>query len=464
MLLCAHMDTVPLGGPVEVVEEDGVLRNKHDAVLGADNKAAIATILGAVRAMRTRSVGVELLFTTHEEDGLLGAHAFDRSRLRAEMGFVFDHATPIGEVIVAAPTYQKVEARFRGVAAHAGIRPEDGKSAIEAAARFLDRVPLGRLDDETTANAGRIEGGGATNVVPDSCLVELEARSIDHDRAAEVVTAMVDAATEAASDLDCDVETTVEELFRGFRLRRSSPPVEVAMRALGPWGSSQADHHRRRQRRQRADSRRAAHGQRGQRHRAKPPARRGGDRSGAGEDAGRDPGDRRGGGQVSFEKIGSEEIWSGKIATVRVDRVRFADGEEADREVVAHPGAVGIVAHDGERMYFVRQPREAVGEQSLLELPAGKLEDDGALETAKRELAEEIGKGAESWRAPDLLLDLARLRRRGVPPVPGHGPLRPLPGPRRGRAHRDRHRPPRRARRRDPRLPRRQDAGGAAVV
>ncbi len=236
LLLCAHMDTVPLGGPVEVVEEDGMLRNKHDAVLGADNKAAVATIIGAVREMRSRSVGVELLFTTHEEDGLLGAHAFDRSRLRADMGFVFDHATPIGELILAAPTYQRIQARFRGVAAHAGIRPEDGKSAIEAAARFVDRLPLGRLDDETTANAGRIEGGGATNVVPDSCLVELEARSIDHDRAAEVVTGMVDAATEAASDLDCDVETTVEELFRGFRLRRSSPPVEVATRALESLG------------------------------------------------------------------------------------------------------------------------------------------------------------------------------------------------------------------------------------
>jgi len=100
---------------------------------------------------------------------------------------------------------------------------------------------------------------------------------------------------------------------------------------------------------------------------------------------------------VSFKKIGSEEVWSGRIATVRVDKVRFEDGEETEREVVAHPGAVGIVAHDGERLYLVRQPREAVDEQSLLELPAGKLEDDEPLETAKRELAEEIGKGAETW-------------------------------------------------------------------
>ena len=102
---------------------------------------------------------------------------------------------------------------------------------------------------------------------------------------------------------------------------------------------------------------------------------------------------------MGFERIGGEVLHRGKIATVRRDRFRYDDGEEAEREIVEHPGAVGVVAHDGERLYLVRQPREAVDEQGLLELPAGKLDEEGEdpLDTAKRELAEEIGKGARSW-------------------------------------------------------------------
>jgi 8-oxo-dGTP pyrophosphatase MutT (NUDIX family) len=103
---------------------------------------------------------------------------------------------------------------------------------------------------------------------------------------------------------------------------------------------------------------------------------------------------------MGFERVGSREVWSGKIATVRIDRIRFDDGEEVDREAVAHPGAVAVVAHDGERVYLVSQPREAVGEQRLLELPAGKLDEEGeaVLDTAKRELVEEIGKAAATWK------------------------------------------------------------------
>ncbi len=103
---------------------------------------------------------------------------------------------------------------------------------------------------------------------------------------------------------------------------------------------------------------------------------------------------------MTFRRTGGEEAWSGKILTVRVDRfVHDDDGEEVEREMVVHPGAVAMVAHDGESLYLVRQPREAVGEQALLEIPAGKLDEEGEepLDTAKRELIEEIGKGAREW-------------------------------------------------------------------
>jgi ADP-ribose pyrophosphatase len=102
---------------------------------------------------------------------------------------------------------------------------------------------------------------------------------------------------------------------------------------------------------------------------------------------------------MAFERVASETLFEGKIATVRRDRFRYSDGGEAEREIVAHPGAVAVVAHDGESLYLVRQPREAVDEQALLELPAGKLDSgQSPLETAKRELAEEVGKGAREWQ------------------------------------------------------------------
>jgi tripeptide aminopeptidase len=240
ILLCAHLDTVPLDAPVEVEEVEGVLRNRNEAILGADNKAAVAVILAAARRLladgRRPPVGVEILFTTCEELALWGAKEFDLSQLQSEFGYVFDHATPIGEVITAAPTYYSIEGRFRGKAVHAGMCPEKGHSAIEAAAAAVSTMPLGRLDPQTTTNAGRIEGGTASNVVAERCYLQCEARSIDHERAAAVATSIVDAMTEAASDRECDVEIHVEELFRGYKLSRSATPVQVAERALSDAG------------------------------------------------------------------------------------------------------------------------------------------------------------------------------------------------------------------------------------
>jgi tripeptide aminopeptidase len=235
VLLCAHMDTVPLDGPVEVVSENGLLTNRHEAILGADNKAAVATIMGAVRRIVRKgkpAAGVEILFTTGEELALKGAKAFDKSRLTSDFGYVFDQASAIGEIVLASPTYYSIQARFKGKAAHAGIRPEVGHNAIAAASRAIAAMRIGRIDPETTANVGRIEGGTAANVVAERCFVELETRSLDDARAGENVSAMVDALAEAASDSECDLETSVERLFQAYRLPRTAHAVEVAAAAL----------------------------------------------------------------------------------------------------------------------------------------------------------------------------------------------------------------------------------------
>ncbi|HEX4806186.1 MAG TPA: M20/M25/M40 family metallo-hydrolase, partial [Conexibacter sp.] len=117
VLLCAHLDTVPPAGPIEPVCEDGVWRNLHDAILGADNKAAVAVMLQAARrwVAEPPPAPVELLFTVHEEHGLAGAKAFDASKLQSRFGYVFDHASPIGEIVLASPHYHRVVAELRGV-------------------------------------------------------------------------------------------------------------------------------------------------------------------------------------------------------------------------------------------------------------------------------------------------------------------------------------------------------------
>src|SRR4051794_10568215 len=124
-MFCAHIDTVPHSGQVEVIEDEGVFHSRGDTILGADNKAAVAVFMELVAraAEGPRPIGIELLLTVAEEQGLRGAKAFDASKLRSECGFVLDHAGPVGEVIVTTPTQQKIRADFRGVEAHAGIRP-----------------------------------------------------------------------------------------------------------------------------------------------------------------------------------------------------------------------------------------------------------------------------------------------------------------------------------------------------
>jgi len=234
VVFCAHLDTVPHKGQIEVVEGDGVFRSAGETILGADNKAAVAVFMELVarHASEPPPVGIELVLTVAEEQGLRGAKAFDVSTLRAKRGFVLDHASAVGEVIVSSPTQQRVLADFTGVEAHAGIRPEDGSNAIAAAAAAISRMELGRLDEETTANVGVIAGGTSGNVVPGHCEIVAESRSLDAGRAAEVAGALSDACTWGASEHGCDVDVRIEELFRGYRIPPASSALALAEAGL----------------------------------------------------------------------------------------------------------------------------------------------------------------------------------------------------------------------------------------
>ncbi|MGI8558103.1 MAG: M20/M25/M40 family metallo-hydrolase [Solirubrobacteraceae bacterium] len=240
LLLCAHMDTVPLAAPVEPVLVDGGWENQNEGILGADNKAAVAVLLELARryARAPAPVALELLFTVEEERALGGAKQFDVSALRSRVGFVFDHASPIGEIVCASPTYYRLEATLRGASAHAGVRPEDGRSAIVAAARAVAAMRLGRIDPQTTANIGVIGGGDAENVVPEHCVVRGEARSLDAAVAERTVSEMVEQLQDAANipECCCDLDVVVERLFDGYRMPAGSAAVAIARRALSACG------------------------------------------------------------------------------------------------------------------------------------------------------------------------------------------------------------------------------------
>ncbi|HYZ18059.1 MAG TPA: M20/M25/M40 family metallo-hydrolase, partial [Gaiellaceae bacterium] len=151
VFLCAHLDTVPPEGPIEpMVDDDGFVRNAAGTILGADNKAAVAAMLDATRRVVDEGrphAGLELLFTPKEEVGLQGAAAFDHTQLAARLGYVYDQAAPIGEVILGAPYSESLEVRFHGRASHSGMYPEEGRSAIAAAAKAIADLRLGRVDE-----------------------------------------------------------------------------------------------------------------------------------------------------------------------------------------------------------------------------------------------------------------------------------------------------------------------------
>jgi tripeptide aminopeptidase len=239
LFFCAHLDTVPPAGPLEPVVDEGVVRNAGGTILGADNKSAVAAMLEGTRRVLAESrphAGIELLFTPMEEVGLIGAYAFDQSRLHADLGYVYDQAAPIGEIILGAPWSQSMQVRFHGRAAHSGMFAEEGRSAIQAAARAIADLRLGRVDEGTTANVGVIEGGTGGNVVPEWCTFLAEARCQDEDKLRDFVQEMLDAFSFAATSTDCEVETELRKSYLGYRFKQSDDVVQLAAKALSACG------------------------------------------------------------------------------------------------------------------------------------------------------------------------------------------------------------------------------------
>jgi len=238
LALCAHLDTVPLDRTPTVVVDDGVVRSDGQTILGADDKAAVAALLMVVRdlAREAPAADLEVVFTAGEEIGLQGAKALAPDALSAATVFVLDSEGAPGTVITNAPTIKAVNAEFRGVAAHAGIEPESGRSAVLAAARAVTMMHLGRLDHETTANVGIIQGGSAVNVVPGRCLVRGEVRSRDEAKLAAQLERMLEAVALAAAETGVDVDVDVHEDYHGYRHAPDALPLRIAAAAVAEMG------------------------------------------------------------------------------------------------------------------------------------------------------------------------------------------------------------------------------------
>lgn len=239
VLLSAHLDRVANGTGVRPAVRDGRVESAGETILGADDAAGLAVILEAAAVLRERDLPhppIEAVLTVCEEVGLLGALALDFTRLRSPMGFVLDAEGPVGGIVVEGPAQARLVATFIGKAAHAGVAPEQGVSAIEMAARAIAAMPLGRIDAETTANIGLIKGGVARNIVPELCEVTGEARSRNDAKLEAQIGRMTAAMETAARQAGGRVALHVEQAYGGFRLDPGAPVVARAAAAARACG------------------------------------------------------------------------------------------------------------------------------------------------------------------------------------------------------------------------------------
>ncbi|GIO06977.1 hypothetical protein J31TS6_30050 [Brevibacillus reuszeri] len=235
ILFSSHMDTVVPGNGIKPQIRDGYVYSDGTTILGADDKAGIAAIFEGIRTMKEQNLThptIQVVLTVGEESGLVGSRAMDSSLLKAEMGFILDSEGPVGKITSAGAGQYRIVTKIHGKAAHAGVNPEDGISAISVASKAISRMPLGRIDADTTANIGRFEGGKAYNIVTDYVEVWSEARSLVMDKLEAQVKKMTTAFEEAAAEYGATCENDVIFMYHGYKYDEETPVVKKAIAAV----------------------------------------------------------------------------------------------------------------------------------------------------------------------------------------------------------------------------------------
>lgn len=230
ILLSCHADTVKPGVGIEPVLENGIIRSKGETILGADDKAGIAEMLEALRIAEVRPP-VEVAISREEEIGLFGVKNLDYSKLTAKKGFLLDNDT-LDTIIIGGPSYFTFDVTVKGKSAHAGMEPEKGINAITAASKAIVALKIGRLDHETTANVGIIEGGIVRNGVPDKVVFKAECRSLNHEKAEKLANEMKEIITREVEAAGAKVEIVENNLCKAVDIPESSFTVELSKQAL----------------------------------------------------------------------------------------------------------------------------------------------------------------------------------------------------------------------------------------
>ncbi|PMH46125.1 peptidase M20 [Vibrio sp. 10N.286.49.B3] len=246
IVLSCHMDTVTPGIGIEPIIEDGIIRSKGDTILGGDDKSGIAAILEAVRCIQAENLDhktIEIAFTVFEEGGLFGSEYFDMSMVQSDRAIVLDSGGPMGTIINVAPGQQKIVVDIKGRPAHAGLAPEEGISAIMVASDAISQMNLLRIDEETTANIGIVEGGQATNIVMPELKIVAEARSLNDDKLSAQVEHMVSTFKASAAKFGAEIEIESSRSYDAFVIAEDHQhivDVKAAFEANGITPNTQA--------------------------------------------------------------------------------------------------------------------------------------------------------------------------------------------------------------------------------